>query len=48
MYRQNQIIIDLEAIRHNYLLMKGQLPPDVRVMAVVKANAYGTRHCGSR
>lgn len=41
MYRQNQIIIDLEAIRHNYLLMKGQLPPDVRVMAVVKANAYG-------
>jgi len=41
MYRQNQIIIDLDAIRHNYLLMKGQLPPDVRVMAVVKANAYG-------
>ena len=41
MYRQNQIIIDLDAIHHNYLLMKGQVPPDVRVMAVVKANAYG-------
>lgn len=41
MFRQNRIIIDLEAIRHNYLLMKQQVPPDVRVMAVVKANAYG-------
>ena len=41
MFRQNQIIIDLDAIRHNYLLMKNQVPPEVRVMAVVKANAYG-------
>lgn len=41
MFRQNQIIIDLDAIRHNYLLMREQVPPDVRVMAVVKANAYG-------
>ena len=41
MFRQNQIIIDLDAIRHNYCLMKSQVPPEVRVMAVVKANAYG-------
>lgn len=41
MFRQNRILIDLDAIRHNYLLMKGQVPPSVRVMAVVKANAYG-------
>ncbi|HNW87491.1 MAG TPA: alanine racemase [Candidatus Limiplasma sp.] len=41
MFRQNQLVIDLDAIRHNYLLMKSQVPPEVRVMAVVKANAYG-------
>ncbi len=41
MLRQNRIVIDLDAIRHNYLLMVGQVPPEVRVMAVVKANAYG-------
>jgi alanine racemase len=41
MLRQNRIVIDLDAIRHNYLLMVGRVPPDVRVMAVVKANAYG-------
>ena len=41
MYRHNQIIIDLDAIRHNYQLMADYLPDSVRVMAVVKANAYG-------
>ena len=41
MLRQNRIVIDLDAIRHNYRLMVSQVPPDVRVMAVVKANAYG-------
>ncbi|HNX62136.1 MAG TPA: alanine racemase [Candidatus Limiplasma sp.] len=41
MLRQNRIVIDLNAIRHNYQLMVGQVPKDVRVMAVVKANAYG-------
>ncbi len=34
-------MIDLNAIRHNYQLMLGQVPAGVRVMAVVKANAYG-------
>ena len=41
MYRFNHITIDLNAIRHNYRLMADALPDDVRVMAVVKANAYG-------
>ena len=41
MYRQNQIVIDLGAIRHNYLLMRERVPSETRVMAVVKANAYG-------
>ena len=41
MYRHNLITIDLDAIAHNYRLMKSYLPEDVRVMAVVKANAYG-------
>ncbi len=33
--------IDTEAIRYNYLELKKRLEPEVRVMAVVKANAYG-------
>jgi alanine racemase len=41
MLRQTRIVIDLNAIRHNYQLMGGQVPAGVRVMAVVKANAYG-------
>lgn len=41
MYRLNRIIIDLGAIRHNYRLMADSLPEAVRVIAVVKANAYG-------
>ncbi len=41
MFRQTQIVIDLGAVKHNYLLMAGQMQPGVRVMAVVKANAYG-------
>lgn len=41
MFRQNRITIDLNAIRHNYRLMADYLPKPVRVMAVVKANAYG-------
>ncbi len=41
MYRHNRITIDLGAIRHNYLLMTDYLPKTSRVMAVVKANAYG-------
>lgn len=41
MYRHNRITIDLSAIRNNYQLMASHLPGNVRVMAVVKANAYG-------
>lgn len=41
MYRHNRITIDLSAIKHNYLLMANYLPKPSRVMAVVKANAYG-------
>ena len=41
MLRQNRIVIDLNAIKHNYQLMCSQVPENVRVMAVVKANAYG-------
>ncbi len=41
LYRQNKITIDLDAIKHNYLLMKQHVGKQVRVMAVVKANAYG-------
>jgi alanine racemase len=40
-YRHNRIAIDLNAIRHNYLLMANHLSDSARVMAVVKANAYG-------
>lgn len=40
-YRHNRVTIDLNAIRHNYQLMADYLPVSVRVMAVVKANAYG-------
>jgi len=40
-YRHNRITIDLNAIRNNYQLMTDYLPDTVRVMAVVKANAYG-------
>ncbi len=41
MYRHNLITIDLSAIQNNYRIMTEHLPKDVRVMAVVKANAYG-------
>ena len=41
MYRHNLITIDLDAIENNYRLMDSYLPDEVRVMAVVKANAYG-------
>ncbi len=40
MARATQAIIDLHALRENYLLAKGQAP-NSRAYAVVKANAYG-------
>jgi alanine racemase len=36
-----QLIIDLNAIRHNVGLIRTHVGPHVQVMAVVKANAYG-------
>ena len=41
MLRKNFVTIDLAAIRHNYALQKKLAGPDVEVMAVVKADAYG-------
>ncbi|MEG2701302.1 MAG: alanine racemase [Clostridia bacterium] len=41
MLRQNQVMVDLKAICHNYALLRQSLPKAARVMAVVKADAYG-------
>ncbi len=39
--RPTQAIIDLAAIRHNVREIRASLPPATRLIAVVKANAYG-------
>ena len=39
--RPTQAIIDLSAIRHNVRQIRGSLPVTTRMIAVVKANAYG-------
>ena len=41
MLRQNRVLIDMDAIRSNYLVMQNLLPESVPVMPVIKANAYG-------
>ena len=41
MFRHTQVLIDLDAIRNNYAILKNNVPPHVRVMPVVKADAYG-------
>lgn len=41
MLRQTYVSIDLDAVRDNYRVMKSQVPEGVRVMPVVKADAYG-------
>ncbi|MBQ6848545.1 MAG: alanine racemase [Clostridia bacterium] len=33
--------VDMDAIRHNFQLIRGALPPSVKLCCVVKANAYG-------
>lgn len=33
--------IDLDALAHNYQLIRNQVGPDVNILAAVKANAYG-------
>ena len=41
MYRTNYVEIDLEAVRHNARQMLARLSEGTRLMAVVKADAYG-------
>ena len=41
MLRQNRVCIDMDAIRSNYCTLKENVPANVAVMPVVKANAYG-------
>ena len=33
--------VDCASLRHNFLLMRAHVGPAVKIMAVVKANAYG-------
>lgn len=40
-FRPTKAVIDLEAIRHNVMQLKKMLQPNVQIIAVVKANAYG-------
>ncbi len=40
-YRPTWAEIDLKAIRHNFNVIKSMVKKDVKIMAVVKANAYG-------
>ncbi|WP_274364188.1 alanine racemase [Paenibacillus thermotolerans] len=40
-YRMTRAEVDLDALRHNLGEFRRALGPDIRLMAVVKANAYG-------
>lgn len=40
-FRPTKAVIDLEAIRHNVMELKKLMQPNVQIIAVVKANAYG-------
>ncbi len=35
------LVIDLDALRHNFRQLRGYCAPETRIMAVVKADAYG-------
>ena len=41
MLRKNRVLIDLEALRNNYRLVKEHVPSTVQVMCVIKADGYG-------
>ena len=41
MLRNNYVTVDLAAIRNNYQVLRNCVPSDVRVMPVIKADAYG-------
>jgi len=40
-FRPTKAIIDLDAIKYNVLQLKKHIQPNVKIIAVVKANAYG-------
>ena len=40
-YRPTKAVIDLQAIAHNITSLRQYLQPEVQIIAVVKANAYG-------
>ncbi len=40
-YHRTYAEIDLAAIRHNFDILKAKLPPHVKVLSIVKADAYG-------
>lgn len=40
-FRPTKAIIDLDAIRHNVSQLKSHIQPNVQIIAVIKANAYG-------
>lgn len=39
--RPTAAVIDIAALKYNYERLRGAISPDVRMMAIVKANAYG-------
>ncbi len=39
--RDTSLIVDLDALRHNIQEQKKVLPENSKILAVVKANAYG-------
>lgn len=41
MLRKNRVLIDLEALRNNYRLVKAHVHQSVQVMCVIKADGYG-------
>lgn len=41
MLRKNRVLIDLDALRNNYRLVKEHVPSTVNVMCVIKADGYG-------
>nr|WP_320048532.1 alanine racemase [uncultured Desulfuromonas sp.] len=40
-HRPTHVAIDLNALRHNYHVLRSHMRPDWRLLAVVKADAYG-------
>src|SRR5512135_402913 len=40
-FRPTWVEVDLAALRHNFVTLKKKLPPSIKMMVAVKANAYG-------